>query len=62
MPSSILRSMIRLPGSITSMLNRRPGSPADGVAIRFRLISLTPAPSGTSEKAQSDGQDRPGRD
>jgi hypothetical protein len=45
--------MIRLPGSMTSRLNRRTGGGAPGVAIRFRLISLVPIPSGTSEKAHT---------
>ena len=49
MPSSILRSMIRLPGSMTSMLNRRAGS-APGAAIRFRLISLVRPSSAKSAK------------
>jgi hypothetical protein len=38
-PSSIFRSITRLPGSISSWLTARAGSEAPGVAIRLRLTS-----------------------
>jgi hypothetical protein len=42
--------MIKLPGSMTSRLNRRTGGGAPGVAIRFRLMSLVCPSSATSAK------------
>ena len=53
MPRSILRSMIRLPGSMTYVFSACPSRDAPPVAIRFLLISLVPSPSGTRQKAQT---------
>jgi uncharacterized membrane protein len=49
-PSSIFRSITRLPGSMTSMLNSRVSAEACGAAIRLRLTSLVTPSSGNRAK------------
>ena len=51
-PASILRSMIKLPGSIRYLLTARIIGDASGVAIRFRLISRVPDAAGRRQNVQ----------
>jgi ABC-2 type transport system permease protein len=52
-PSNILRSMTRLPGSITRMSNSRTTQDASGAAMRLRLISRVCPASSSSTNAQT---------